>query len=45
MFHNDTLSELEVFFQDIAKQGFRLQENIGRFIQNLKKKIKNAQKD
>lgn len=44
IFHNDTLSELEETFQYITQQGFRPQENIGWFIQNLKKKIENAKK-
>lgn len=43
IFQNDTIQELEETFQYIAKQGFRPQENIGWFIQNLKKKIENAQ--
>jgi len=43
IFQNDTIPELEETFQYITKQGFRPQENIGWFIQNLKKKIENAQ--
>jgi hypothetical protein len=41
-FQNDTVSELEETFQYIAKQGFRPQENVGWFIQNLKKKVENT---
>lgn len=43
IFQNDTIQELEETFQYTAKQGFRPQENIGWFIQNLKKKMENAQ--
>lgn len=43
IFQNGTIPELEETFQYITKQGFRPQENIGWFIQNLKKKIENAQ--
>lgn len=42
IFQNDTIPELEETFQYIAKQGFRPQENVGWFIQNLKKKVENA---
>lgn len=41
-FQNDTVPELEETFQYIAKQGFRPQENVGWFIQNLKKKVENT---
>lgn len=44
IFQNDTIQELEETFQYIAKQGFRPQENVGWFIQNLKKKVENAKK-
>ena len=43
IFQNGTIPELEETYQYITKQGFRPQENIGWFIQNLKKKIENAQ--
>ena len=43
IFQNDTIQELEEPVQYIAKPGFRPQEKIGWFIQNLKKKIENAQ--
>lgn len=42
-FKNSTMIELEETFQYISRKGFRPQENIGWFIQNLKKKIQNAQ--
>ena len=44
IFQQDTISELEETFQYISKQGFRPQENVGWFIQNLKKKVENAKK-
>ena len=43
LFIQSMIPELEETFQYITKQGFRPQENIGWFIQNLKKKIENAQ--
>ena len=42
IFKDDTITELEETFQYISNQGFRPQENIGWFIQNLKKKAENA---
>ena len=45
IFQNDTIQELEETFQYIAKQGFRPQDNIGWFIQNLKKKVENTKQD
>ncbi|MGL4907814.1 MAG: replication initiation protein [Bacteroidales bacterium] len=41
-FQNSTIDELEETFQYISAQGCRPQENIGWFIQNLKKKVENA---
>jgi len=41
-FDNSTVRELEETFQYIAKQGFRPQNNVGWFIQNLKKKVENT---
>lgn len=45
IFQNDTIQELEETFQYISKQGFRPQDNIGWFIQNLKKKVENTKQD
>lgn len=42
IFKNDTITELEETFQYISSQGCRPQENVGWFIQNLKKKVENA---
>ena len=41
-FGNDTITELEETYQYIYRQGCRPEENIGWFIQNLKKKVENA---
>ena len=45
IFQNDTIQELEETFQYISKQGFRPQDNIGWFIQNLKKKVEKTKQD
>lgn len=43
-FKKETLNELEETFQYINRKGYRAAENVGWFIQNIKKKIENARK-